>query len=91
MAALVGRIDASKSLFDGKLSETPRLVLLPSGPVQETGDSNTLDQHGPLRHGLFRLKLAIFSKGFVRQHAGREGGGQGPAGGEFLHTSQKTP
>ncbi len=35
MAALVGRIDASKSLSQSELGQALRLVLFPSGPVQE--------------------------------------------------------
>jgi len=65
MAALVGRIDASKSVPDGKLCETLRFLLLPSGPVQETGNSNSVDQQSLFGHRRLRLRLAIVSEGKV--------------------------
>ena len=51
--ALVGRVDTTKALPQGELGQTLRLLLLPSGTVQEPGDANAVDRYGLVLHRLF--------------------------------------
>ena len=50
MASLIGGIDPSKALPQGELGQTPRLLLLPGGPVQEAWHLNAIDQQGMVGH-----------------------------------------
>jgi hypothetical protein len=53
--ALIGGIDASKSLFEGEFREALRIVLFPGRPIQKPGHLNAINRHRPLGHGSLRL------------------------------------
>ena len=50
MSALVGGVDASKSLPEGQRGQTLGVVLLPGGAIEEAGHSNVVDHQVPLIH-----------------------------------------
>ncbi len=54
--SLVGGVDTSKSLLDGKLDKTLCLVFLPCRSVKETGQVNAIDSQAPVYHRTHRSR-----------------------------------
>ena len=50
MASLVGRVDAAKSLLQGKFGQMLRLFLFPGGSVKEAGHLNIVDRYKEVKH-----------------------------------------